>query len=70
MKPLTRQVSLWALLVAMLTLGTALPHLLRASGAGVPWQGIVAASSGLALLGAAMIGVITPSITLSMIVLK
>lgn len=45
-----------ALLVAMLTLGTALPHLLRASGAGLPWQWIVAASSVLALAGAAMIG--------------
>lgn len=44
-----------ALLVAMLTLGTALPHLLRASGSGLDWRWIVTASSLLALAGAAMI---------------
>ncbi|MFC3127313.1 MFS transporter [Pseudoroseomonas globiformis] len=45
-----------ALLVAMLTLGTALPHLLRAMGGAAPWQHIIAASSALAVLGAVMIG--------------
>lgn len=44
-----------ALLVAMLTLGTALPHFLHFSGGQLPWQWIVSCSSGLALLGAAMI---------------
>ncbi|WP_299358846.1 MFS transporter [uncultured Paracoccus sp.] len=44
-----------ALLVAMLTLGTALPHLLRWSGGDLPWQWIVTASSVLALLGAGLI---------------
>jgi predicted MFS family arabinose efflux permease len=44
-----------ALLVAMLTLGTALPHLLRASGAGLDWRWIVTASSLLALAGVGMI---------------
>lgn len=44
-----------ALLVAMLTLGTALPHFLRFTGGQLPWQWIVSGSSCLALLGAAMI---------------
>jgi MFS family permease len=44
-----------ALLIAMLTLGTALPHALRALGAGLPWQYVIIASSILALLGALMI---------------
>ncbi|CAM3762296.1 MFS transporter [Bordetella flabilis] len=44
-----------AQLVAMLTLGTALPHALRAAGTGLPWQEIILASSALALLGALMI---------------
>ncbi|MCE8018198.1 MFS transporter [Halomonas sp. MCCC 1A17488] len=44
-----------AQLVAMLTLGTALPHGLREVGAELPWQMIILASSGLALLGAVMI---------------
>jgi MFS family permease len=44
-----------ALLVAMLTLGTALPHFLRFSGGQLPWQWIVSGSSGLALLGAALV---------------
>ncbi|MBI1395701.1 MAG: MFS transporter [Betaproteobacteria bacterium] len=43
------------LLVGMLTLGTALPHGLRAAGAGVGWRYIVGASSLLALVGAVMI---------------
>lgn len=44
-----------ALLVGMLTLGTALPHALRALGAGLPWQQIILASSGLALLAAGIV---------------
>ncbi|RIQ62623.1 MFS transporter [Bordetella avium] len=44
-----------AQLVAMLTLGTALPHLLRELGAGLPWQSVVLASSALALAGGLMI---------------
>lgn len=44
-----------ALLVAMLTLGTALPHALRLAGGALPWQWIVSGSSVLALVGAAMI---------------
>ncbi|AFQ51133.1 major facilitator transporter [Burkholderia cepacia GG4] len=45
-----------AQLVAMLTLGTALPHAMRVLGAGFPWQSIITASSVLALIGACMIG--------------
>ena len=44
-----------AQLVAMLTLGTALPHLLRELGAGLPWQSVVLASSALAVAGGLMI---------------
>jgi len=44
-----------ALLVGMLTLGTALPHGLRALGTAWPWQAIVLASSGLALVGGAAV---------------
>lgn len=44
-----------ALLVAMLTLGTALPHLLRASAGALPWQWVVACSSVFAVIGAVMI---------------
>lgn len=40
------------LLVGMLTLGTALPHGLRALGGGAEWQTVILASSVLALLGA------------------
>lgn len=45
-----------AQLVAMLTLGTALPHAMRVMGAGFPWQLIITASSLLALIGAGLIG--------------
>ncbi|MEM5435829.1 MFS transporter [Paraburkholderia diazotrophica] len=45
-----------AQLVAMLTLGTALPHAMRVMGAGFPWQMIITASSVLALIGAMLIG--------------
>ncbi|MFL1453089.1 MFS transporter [Marinobacter sp. GN3S48] len=44
-----------AQLVAMLTLGTALPHALREAGADLPWQYIILASSILALMGALLI---------------
>lgn len=47
-----------AQLVAMLTLGTALPHALRVAGAGLPWQQIIVASSLLALAGAYLIYVL------------
>ncbi|HKR43105.1 MAG TPA: MFS transporter [Paraburkholderia sp.] len=45
-----------AQLVAMLTLGTALPHAMRVMGTGFPWQLIISASSVLALGGALIIG--------------
>ena len=44
------------LLVGMLTLGTALPHGIRALGATLPWQAVLLASSGLALVGAGLVG--------------
>jgi MFS family permease len=44
-----------ALLVGMLTLGTALPHGIRAIGASWPWQAIVLTSSALTLIGGAMV---------------
>lgn len=44
-----------ALLVGMLTLGTALPHGVRALGASWPWQAIVLTSSALTLIGGAMV---------------
>jgi hypothetical protein len=43
-------------LVGMLTLGTAMPHALRASGASWPWEAVVVASSALALVGAVLVG--------------
>jgi MFS family permease len=42
-------------LVGMLTFGTALPHAVRALGAGWSWNAIVLVSSGLALAAAAMV---------------
>ncbi|MDX1374345.1 MAG: MFS transporter [Burkholderiales bacterium] len=42
-------------LVGMLTVGTALPHLVRATGSAWSWSGVVLASSALALVGAAMV---------------
>ena len=42
-------------LVGMLTLGTALPHAVRALGAGLSWNTVVLTSSALALLGAAIV---------------
>ena len=47
-----------ALLVGMLTLGTALPHALRSIGIGVPWQYVIFASSALATIAAALIFVL------------
>lgn len=44
-----------ALLVGMLTLGTALPHGIRGLGAGVPWQAAMLAASILALLGGVIV---------------
>lgn len=44
-----------ALLVGMLTLGTALPHGIRGLGAGVPWQAAMLVASGLALLGGLLV---------------
>ncbi len=43
------------LLVAMLTLGTALPHAIRAAGGDLSWQAVVLTSSFLAWAGAAAI---------------
>ncbi|WP_210503179.1 MFS transporter [Nocardioides xinjiangensis] len=42
-------------LVGMLTLGTALPHLVTSVGVGWPWEGTVLASSVLALLAGAVV---------------
>ena len=42
-------------LLGMLTLGTALPHGLRASGASWPWEVVVLATSALALAGAVVV---------------
>jgi MFS family permease len=47
-----------AQLVAMLTLGTALPHAIRIVGEGFPWQLIITASSLLALFGAGLISLL------------
>ncbi|UWN50247.1 hypothetical protein ASALC70_02468 [Alcanivorax sp. ALC70] len=44
-----------AWLVGMLTLGTALPHLLRGATAGLPWQWPLLSASALALIGALLI---------------
>ncbi len=44
-----------ALLVGMLTLGTALPHGIAALSAALPWQGVVLWSSALAIVGGLML---------------
>jgi MFS family permease len=44
------------LLVGMLTLGTALPHGIRALGTSVPWQWAILTSSALAILAALLVG--------------
>lgn len=51
----TKSGSALGLLVGMLTLGTALPHGIRALGANLPWQAVIQASSVLAVLGAALV---------------
>lgn len=43
------------IMIAMLTLGTALPHLIKGVGTGLPWQWVVLCSSLLAVIGAVMI---------------
>ncbi len=48
------------ILVASLTLGSALPHLILFFGVTAKWQAVVLASSGLALVGAAIIAFILP----------
>ncbi|TSI17029.1 MFS transporter [Brevibacterium aurantiacum] len=48
-----------AWLVAMLTLGTAMPQFLSAVGASLPWQSIMWGSSALAVVGALLIGAIS-----------
>ncbi|MEU6010443.1 MFS transporter [Streptomyces sp. NPDC047453] len=47
----------WALgwLVAMLTLGTAMPHILRSAGASLPWQAVIWGSSVLAVVAAVLV---------------
>ncbi|MEG3765683.1 MFS transporter [Alteromonas sp. 14N.309.X.WAT.G.H12] len=47
-----------AWLVGMLTLGTALPHLLRGATLALPWQWTLLGASGLALLGGAAVFVL------------
>jgi MFS family permease len=42
-------------LVGMLTIGTALPHAIRAAGSGVSWQAVVLAASALALVSGAAV---------------
>ncbi|MEM1337936.1 MAG: MFS transporter [Bacteroidota bacterium] len=42
-------------LVGALVLGTALPHLLKGVAFALPWKGVIAATSGLALLGGLLI---------------
>ena len=46
------------LLVGMLTLGTALPHGIRAVGADLSWQAVILSSSVLALIAAIAIGIL------------
>lgn len=48
-----------AWLVAMLTLGTAMPQFLSAVGASLPWQSIMWGSSALAVLGAGLVATIS-----------
>ncbi len=49
------------ILVGALTLGSALPHLILFVGVSAPWQVILLASSGLALLGAGIIAFLLPN---------
>lgn len=45
-------------LVAMLTLGTAMPQILRAVGASFPWQAVIWGASALAIVGAVLVSLI------------
>lgn len=47
-------------LVGALVLGTALPHLLKSIGADLPWKYVVWTTSGLAVVGGALIGITVP----------
>ncbi len=47
-------------LVGALVLGTALPHLIRASGAELPWQQVMMGVSGLAAIGGLLMLVLVP----------
>ena len=51
----TRPAAALGWLVGMLTLGTAMPHGVRASDASWPWQAVVLASSAFAIVGAAIV---------------
>jgi MFS family permease len=48
------------MLVGALTLGSALPHLILFVGVSAPWQVVLLASSGLALLGAGIVAFLLP----------
>ena len=49
------------ILVGALTLGSALPNLIRYFGIGAPWQIVILSSSGLALGGSAIVGLLLPA---------
>jgi len=53
---LERRGTALGVVVGALTVGSAFPHLLAWAAAGVPWRGLLALSSVLALLGAAIVG--------------
>lgn len=48
-------------LVGALVLGTAFPHLIRAWGANLPWTNILYGTSGLAIAGGLLIGLLVPN---------
>lgn len=54
----TKSAQALAWLVAMLTLGTAMPQFLSAVGAALPWESIMWGSSALAVLGALLVAMI------------
>lgn len=47
-------------LVGALVLGTALPHLLKGAAVAVPWRGVIATTSGLAVFGGLLIAIGVP----------
>lgn len=55
----TKSAQALAWLVAMLTLGTAMPQFLSAVGAALPWQSIMWGSTALAVLGAVLVAMIS-----------